>query len=857
VFLRFLFVLFALAGHVAVVAQNVPAADSLAIAVADTVAVAGLFPDDFDIIDADTIVVQTRESPFQFRITYKATDSVKFNMMENRVYMYMETQVNYDDMELQAYKTEFDMASRIVYATGGRDSISNYFGAPVFKQRREEFETDSMLYSFQTGQAILYNIKTQQGEGFLHADISKRFSAGYIFMRGGIYTTCERDHPHFGLRLSKAKVIPGDQTVFGPAYLEVLDIPFYFFALPFGFFPQIDKESVSGIIPPTINMEITKGMSLTGGGYYFAFNDHFDAQITGDIWSTGSWQATLITRYILRYKFASNLNMNYGVSVYGDKGFDLARSKQYSVQWSHRQDAKAHPYQTFNATIDYKTSSYDKEFNFTSMDVYNNSRSSSMSFSRKWPNTPFHFSTNFNVTQTSSNGMTTASFPNFTFRMDRIYPFRKKESVGKPRWYEDISLQYDARFQNSFKGHEDDLFNEKNFKNMINGFEHRIPFSKNFKVLRDFNITPSLNYHGVIHTSRINKTFYPDTLVGTRQGIILVDTIRGLSYAHTLSPSLSFSTTPKFFLTNTYGPNSKVEAIRTVISPTVGISYTPDMNRFFNYRETIDVWEDQPPHNYFIYEGQGAFRVSSSQRGKSAIVNIGVTGNVEMKVRSDSIAQSRKVKLLNMVSARTSYDIFRDTMKWSNIALSANTTLFGLNLQAGGTVNPYKLTSLGTRIDKFGPQLINASFNTGISLPLNRDNNNNNNRDESRGDANDAYSYFDVPWNVSFNYGLNYGYNDRLFEGKITHTLGFSGNINFTKKWSFNFSSHYDFDAKKISQMNANIRRDLCCWEMSISFSPFGAYKHYMFQINAKSNTLRDLKYDRKKTSSDFMRSGW
>ena len=836
-------VLLVIAGFGTVFAQEAQVADSLAFPAYDDVSA--------DFLSADSVSVDSieRASPFETRILYKATDSVTFNMRTNRVFLYNETQVIYGDIELNAYKTEFDMTTRIVYATVGKDSLDRNIGVPLFRERSSEYEADSMSYNFQTGRGIIHQIRTQQGEGFLHATISKRYSEGHIDMSGGKYTTCDSDCcPHFYLSLSKARVYPGDKVVFGPAHLVLLDVPLPLI-LPFGFFPQTNKDAVSGIIPPTIGMEISRGLSLTNGGYYFAFNDHFDAQLMADIYSTGTWRSMMTARYMKRYKFSGDMTMSYGVSVAGEKGLDQAKTTQYSAQWSHRQDPKSNPYNSFQASVNYSSSSYDKEFNYTNTEAYfNNTKTSSISFSRRWPNSPFHFSTNMRANQTSNNGMVTIDFPNFSFRMDRIYPFRKKESIGKPGWYEDIALQYDANFQNIFEGHEDDLFNDQNFRDMRNGFQHKMPLSINFKVFRHFNITPSLNYTGVAYSSKIKKTFDADSIGSdNRLGVIVVDTIRGLSYAHAILPTMSVSTAPKFFLMNVYGPNSRVEAIRTVISPTAGISYTPDVSAFFDYYETI-ITRDDKPHRYSIYENQRLFGTPTAP-GQSGSVNLGINGNIEMKVRSaaDSAAESRKVKILNNISATTRYDLFADSMNFSNISLSANTTLLGMNMTLSGTVDPYALTPEGFRIDQYGPRLTNMNFNTGISLPLNRRDRNNREDDE--------YSYFDVPWNVSFNYSLSYI--KPRFEGEFTQTLSFSGNVTFTKKWSLNFSSSYDFDAKQIAYTTASINRDLHCWQMSMSFSPFGVNKYYFFTINVKSSTLQDMKYEKKRSAADFARHQW
>jgi hypothetical protein len=302
---------------------------------------------------------------------------------------------------------------------------------------------------------------------------------------------------------------------------------------------------------------------------------------------------------------------------------------------------------------------------------------------------------------------------------------------------------------------------------------------------------------------------------------------------------------------NVYGPNSKVEAIRTMISPTIGVSYVPDFSRFFNYRKEF-INAKGNVEDYDIFQGMGAYSTPTPSRRQTGSVSIGINGNVEMKVRSleDSTAQSKKVKILNNISANTSYNMFADSMNWSIVSLSANTTVFGLNLAMSGRVDPYKLTPAGIRINQFGPRLTDVSFNTGISLPLEKKE-----KKKEEGKTDDPYSYFDVPWNMSLSYGLTYS--KPRFDGKITQTLSFSGNVTLTPKWSLNFSSSYDFDAKKIAYTTASIQRDLHCWEMSFNFSPFGVNKYYFFQINVKSSTLKDLKWEQKRSAHDFSRTGW
>ncbi len=831
----YLFVLVVLVNLGNLFAQETPEADSLnVVAATDTLR-----------SNRDSVSVKkTRpEPPFKTRIKYKANDSIKIRIPEQKIYLYNEGQVNYENIELKAYETEFDMKTKIVHANSGKDSTGNKIGAPVFKQGNESFDTDSLSYNFGTSKGVIHAIKTQQGEGYMHATKSKRYADGHIDMGGGKYTTCDADHPHFYLALSKAKVIPGDQVVFGPAHMVLLDIPLPLF-LPFGFFPYTNKQSVSGVLPPSIGMEVTRGLSLTNGGYYFAFSDHFDATIRGDIWSNGQWKANLATRYMNRYHYSGTMNFNYGVTYTGEKGLDRSQTKEYSIQWTHTQDAKANPYRNFSASVNYSSSSYDSEYNFTSPSLlYTNTKSSSISFQKSWPNSPFRLTANLNHSQSSGN--ITLTIPSIAFSMDRIYPFRKKESAGKPKWYEDIALVYNANLDNSLTGEEGSIFTANSLKNMKNGFQHRIPLSINFKTLNFINITPSVNYTGVAFTNKIRKTFYPDSIgPNEKPGVLVVDTTRGLFYAHSLAPTLSISATPKFYLTNQYGHDSKVEAIRTIISPSATVSYTPDMGSLFDYR---DSYTDASGHEekYDIYAGKYSVPPTAGQSGS---VSVGLNGSVEMKVRSDkdTTGVARKIKILDRFNATSSYNMFRDSMKWENISLAASTTLFGLNLNLGGHVNPYKLTPEGIRINQFGPQLTDVNLTTGISLPLEQKTKK---EGEKAGDD-DGYSYFDVPWNVSLAY--TFGYSKPQFVGTITQNLTLTANVTLTKKWSLNFQSAYDFNAKTIAYLNGTINRDLHCWTMSFSFSAFGPSKFFYFQINVKSTMLRDLKYEKRKSQYDY-----
>ncbi len=796
---------------------------------------------------SDTIASPQKEPPFKSRVKYKATDSITFDLVTKEAFLYKETQVNYEDIEITAYETRFDMDTKVVHVYEGKDSIGNPTGVPHYKEGGTIFDAVEFSYNFGTSKGVIQQVKMQQGEGYMHAEKSKRYPDGHVDMAGGKYTTCDANHPHFYLALSKAKMMPGDKVVFGLSHMVLEDVPLPLF-IPFGFFPYTNKKSVSGIIPPTIGMEISRGMNATNGGYYFAFNDHVDATLTGDIYSTGTWGLGLTSRYMTRYKYNGNVNMRYYVNVSGEKGLDQTRSKEYSIRWTHTQDAKAHPNRNFSASVNYSTTSFDKQFNYTSpQNLYTNTKNSSISYRQGWPNSPFRLTANMNHTQNSNDQIISIIFPTASFSMDMIYPFRKKEQIGKRKWYEDVGITYNAELKNTLQGKEGDLFSEKNLKKMQNGFQHSIPLSVNFKVLKFFNITPSLNYRGMLYTSYIDKHYDKDSVsVSGQRGVVVTDTIHKVTYAHSFAPTLSIGATPKFYLTSTSNnPNARIQAVRTVISPEARVSYVPNMDGISpNYYKTYADSTDRE-YTYSMYEG--SVYGTPSVQGQSGNLSVGINGSVEMKVRStDSTGTTNKIKIIDRYDISSNYNIFADSMRWQPINMSASTTILGTNFKLGATVDPYDINLKGTRYNKYNLRLTRVYFDTGLSFPMNK----NNKKDENKNKLNDGYDYFDVPWNVSLTYHVEY--NKPAFEGKVTQTLSMSGSVTLTKKWNVGISSGYDFEAKQIAYTNFNITRDLHCWTMSLSFSPFGQYKFFTFLINVKSAMLRDLKYEKRKDARDY-----
>ena len=441
----------------------------------------------------DTITQDSAAEPkplFEDLITYNADDSIHFSIDGKKMFLYGNAYVKYITTELKANYIELDMEKKLAYATGTPDSTGKLVGTPDFTDNGQAFQGIEMRYNFDTKKGLVTDIVTQQGEGYLQGEITKKQNDSVYCVKKGMYTTCDQhDHPHFGIRMTKAKMIKDKKVITGPAYLEFEGIPLPL-AIPFGFFP-ISKKGTSGIIMPTYGEERMRGFNLRNGVYYFYISDHVDLTLTGDIYSNGSWALGAASNYKKRYKFSGQFQGNISKNYVSEKGLpDYEESQDWSLRWNHSQDSKANPYATFSASVDMSSSSNNRYNPSSYNDIVNQRKQSSISWSKKWPDSPFSMSGSFSHSQNSSDTTISLTLPNFSLRMTQIYPFRKKGKVGEMKWYDNIGITYSAELRNNISCKEYDLMNSSFVNNWDNGFRHNIPVSLSFKIARDVTFTP-------------------------------------------------------------------------------------------------------------------------------------------------------------------------------------------------------------------------------------------------------------------------------------------------------------------------------------------------------------------------------
>lgn len=834
-------------------------------------------------------------------VNMTCTDSM-IMIGRNLSYMYGDGQVTYGNLKLNAAEIEMNMENNTVYAFGAVDSTGEVTGKPIFEESGTQYETDDMSYNFKTKRGYINNVITQQGEGILTGGQTKKTEDDYYYVQNGRYTTCD-DHecPHFYFQLTKAKVKPKSNIVTGPAYLVVAGLPLPL-AVPFGYFPFSDKYS-SGIIMPTFGEDWNRGFYLSDGGYYFAINDNVDLALTGEVYTKGSWGISGQSTYTKRYKFSGNFSFNYLTTITGDKGMaDYSKMTNFQVLWSHSQDSKANPNMTFSASVNFTTSGYTRNAlnSYYSSSFTENTKSSTVNMTYKFPGTKWSLSTTMNISQRTQDSTLAVSFPNFTLTLSQVYPFKRKKAVGSEKWYEKIKLSYSGQFQNSLTAKQNVFFKKSLIKDWRNGMKHSIPVSATFNVLKYVNVTPAVNMTDRMYTSKVNRQWDP-TL---NQEV--ADTTYGFYNVWDFNASISADTKIYGFFQPLPFLGDKIKMIRHVLTPTVSFNYSPDFSSpWFGYYGTYSYPNSQGEMMSRKYSKFQNTLYGVPGQGKTGSVSFSLANNLEMKVKTNDSIGEKKISLIENLSISESYNFAADSMNWSDINTSILLRLtknFNLSLSAVWDVYTYQLNEAGNPVRvniprwKAGKGLGKLrSTGTSFSYTFNNDtfkkksqgkNNSNDSQGEdgeNEGDANeekrskrrrpgenegeggnssldaDGYTPWPFPWSLTVNYSINYGYGtfnkEKLeYNGKITQNLSFSGNIRPTPNWNFGFSASYNFDTHKLAYMNCNISRDLHCFTMSASIIPVGPYKSYNFHIAIKSSLLSDVKYDKRSSSSNGVR---
>ena len=857
-----------------------------------------------DSIRADS-VMRARSNGIDAPVKYSAEDSIVYDAASGTAYLYGNSKVDYENMKLASDKVHMNLDNSTVRATGTADSTAEggIKGKPVFTMGKDEYQSDTMAFNFKSKKGLIKGIYTEQQDGFLSGEVGKRDSTGAVFLQHGRYTTCDKPHPDFYIALSRAKVRPGKDVVFGPAYLVVADVPLPL-AIPYGFFPFSKKYS-SGFIMPSYGDESDRGFYLRDGGYYFAISDKWDLKLIGEIYTKGSWGVSAASNYRKRYRYSGSFLFSYQDSKTGDKGLpDFAEQESFKIQWNHRQDPKANPYSSLAASVNFATSSYERN-NLNSL--YNpqtltqSTRTSSVSWSTGFSSIGLSLSATTNLAQNMRTSSIQITLPDLNISLSRFYPFKRKHLVGKERWYEKISMSYTGQLANSISTTEDKILHSNLIKDWKNAFQHTIPVQANFTLFNYINVTPSFNFTDRMYSKKVTRGWD-----NTLQKEVVRDTTYGFHNVYNWSMSVGASTKVYGFWT----PNrklfgDKIQAIRHVITPQVTFSYAPNFAaRRYGYYDSYQYTDasgnvklvEYSPYQDELYSVPGKY--------KTEMISWDVSNNIEMKVKSDKDTTGyKKISIIDELGASMSYNAAADYHRWSDLSMrlrlkwwknytfsmNAQFATYAYELDANGkpyvgnhtewgygrlprfqgmsqnfsfTLNPEKLKKwFGRKDDKDDDKVSVDSDGPDTNIESNMDDDLEKGKyaaKKKRGNIaetdDDGYMSFNMPWSLTIGYGITMRENTAgrfntktmRYPYKFTQTLNFSGNIRISDGWNINFSSGYDFDNHAMSMTTASLSRDLHCFNMSASVV-LAPYTSYNFTFRCNAATLTDaLKYDKR-----------
>ena len=793
------------------------------------------------------------------RIDYSAEDSLTFFLDNKDVFLYNKAKIDYDKMKLESGFMTVNFDTKTLFAEGVKDSTDTIAQAPIFKEGNAEYKSKELKYNFDTKQGLISNVFTKESDGYLHGEKVKKKDDRTMYISSGMFTTCDNeDHPHFGISFSKAKAITDDKIVTGPAWFSLMEIPLPV-GIPFAYFPFTDGKK-SGFLMPSYGNAANRGYYLRNIGWYFAINDYIDLALRGDIYTNLSYALNISSSYVKRYKYRGSIEFRYEDNHTGLKNTpSYSSSSDFKFRWTHSQEAKSHPYRTFSANVNLVSSKFN-QYTTNVSDYFNNTTTSSIAFSTRF-GSAWSFTANLGESYNINSGAISLDLPSMTLSSIQFYPFRKKKSSGKRKWYEDISFSYRANLINTIDTYDSLLTSSDLIKNFRNGIMHSIPISSNVKILKHLNWTNSISYTERWYTNSLSKTYNPET------DLIDKDTIYGFIANRNANFTSSINTRLYGMFTFKKG---FIKAVRHVINPSISFNYTPDFSEpslgFYDFYT-----DKEGKRVYYSKTENGVF--GSPPQGASGVISFSLGNNLEMKVpdKNDTVEGMRKIVLLEAFNISSGYDLARDSVNWQPLRLTARTTLFKkLLINFSAAYTPYVLDSNGVLTNQllwdkerrlFKKQ--NSQWTLNMSWNLNSKADHSQTTGDYHSPTEMQYSPFSnpneilsehvdfsIPWNLTL--GVNYS---RLssyivsiagYQTNQSATLTARGDLNLTEKWKIGFSSGYDFINKDFTYTSIDFYRDLHCWEMRMNWIPFGPRQGWNFSISVKAPMLQDLKYEKR-----------
>lgn len=803
-------------------------------------------------------------------VKYEAEDSVVVLIQDKRFILYGKTKTEYKSTVLTAPKVDLNQQTQIVTAVNKKDSTGTAIEDAHFKDGENEFSSDTIWYNFKSQKGITKNTITQQGELFIHGQNIKKENDSVIYIRKGMFTTCNLDDPHFAFMTNKLKVVNKKLAVSGPAHPEFEGVPIPIY-IPFGFYP-LSQGRHSGLLPPQFTTNEQYGLGLEGLGYYKVINDYWDAKVYGNIYSYGGWSLNINPTYRKRYRYSGAFTFSVQSTKNNFKGDpDYFKTNTYNISWSHSVDSKARPGTTFSANVNAGSTKFNQLIPNDPQRNFQNQLGSSIAYSKTWKDKPFNLTLSANHSQNNFTHLINISLPNAGFTVNTIYPFQKKDEAGTPKWYEKLGLAYNGVLRNQVSFYDTSF----NFKQLLDtmqwGAQHNFPITLSLPPILGgaIIVSPSVSYSQIWISQKFRRSWNNTTKkldTSVTKGIFMdQSTSFGLSLSTALYGTFQFR-------------HSRITKIRHVIRPSIGISYKPDFSKQHYYTTQVDttgytIRFSEFEKSLYGYYGEGRYGGMTFQ----------VDNNLEMKVKSKKDTSNggiKKVTLIDGYGFSTSYNFFADSMKLAPVQFYFRTNLFNkINISANATLDPYQVNSRGQDIGKYAWQgankftlgrITNGSISMSSSFSSKPKDEK---KDEDRkkqvqqrlndpmliADQQRLLDYmqqnpsefvdFNIPWQISFSYSLYFSQQFKPdysgFTKTVSSNVSLNGSFNLTPKWNFSTNVYYDFSTHKIQTFQMSISRDMHCWQMSINVTPVGLYRFFSFTINPKASVLQDLRINR------------
>lgn len=830
-------------------------------------------------------------------IDYGARDSMVLNLADKKLYLYGNSTVKMTGVSLTSGISEFDWSNNLVRAAAIQDANGRYIEEAQFTDGTNEFKSREMRYNYKTHKGTILQASTIQNNLYLIGEKAKIFAAAgdttksnIVYSKNAIFTTCDNPEPHFGVRSRRQKIIPDKLAVIGPSNLEVMNIPTPLW-LPFGFFPLKSGKQTGLLFPRNYEDSDTWGFGLRNIGWYFPISDHFDLQVSGDIYLKGSYRLRTLGNYAKRYKYKGGFSVEYGNLRTEDNRAAPFRTETFALQFTHNQDSKAHPSRTIGGTVNLQTGNAQRINYNDPTSVLNTSLRSNFTYSERFPGKPYNLSVGFVHTQNTQSRRMTINFPTVNFQTQTLYPFKRKGAPSNQRWYEKIALTYRGEAKAELQTTDTTLFRPETLDEIQYGARHKVTANTSIKFLKYFNINPSANYDEVWYLETAEKFFDPTTIitydtvdvdgepqiipVDTTFGTVIDSVVFGFKPLRKFNTGLSMDT--KLFGTLLFkrGP---LRGIRHIMTPSVGFNFTPDYTApNWGYFKTVQQ-DNRFPDSLLEYSvfTEGLYAGDRpSTAGRQMALTYGLSNFFEAKTFSRRDSTTKNLRLIRRLDLNGSYNFAADSLHFSPLVLSANTALFKdvISVLFNASWDPYEINERGQRINRFvwdtrGKPLRFVDARVSISTALtvktirswfDKDAAKDQPDIKAMSRPSQAESFWDLfdGFNIRYNMviqGRGMLEKDTFFIA--THTVTFNGRIPITPNWDVSVGSMgYDFARKALTYPSVSISRDLHCWEMGFSWQP--TRSTYAFFLRVDPGSIFDfINIPYQKGSQDTIFSG-